>query len=255
MLVFGVVGYVQEAQVPARRRWCSRSVLGDMAETAFRQSMLLSGGSTAIFFSNPLVGSIVSLALILLCWPLVGIVLDRRARGVGRAGAACGCVGFGRWRCRSPALPDLLPAPRGEGQRRVVGWTTLAPHRARELLRVKATGRAGSGVEPMRSRRGPDLLPREPSPQRLLLHLPHRVARQLGDEEHALRHLELAISPFSAPITEGFAQRAAWRATMTTHDRPRRNRDRECRRPRTPPRRPSRRCAPRSPSGRRSARR
>ena len=38
-------------------------VLGDMAETAFRQSMLLSGGSVGIFFGNPLVGSIVTLAL------------------------------------------------------------------------------------------------------------------------------------------------------------------------------------------------
>ena len=58
-------------------------VLGDMAETAFRQSMLLSGGSTAIFFSNALVGSIVTLAILLLCWPLVGLVLDRMRKAEG----------------------------------------------------------------------------------------------------------------------------------------------------------------------------
>jgi TctA family transporter len=44
-------------------------VLGDMAETSFRQSMLLSGGSVAIFWSNGLVGTIVTLALVILSWP------------------------------------------------------------------------------------------------------------------------------------------------------------------------------------------
>ena len=51
-------------------------VLGDMAETAFRQSMLLSGGSLTVFWSNGLVGSIVTLALVILCWPLI-------SRGIG----------------------------------------------------------------------------------------------------------------------------------------------------------------------------
>ena len=50
-------------------------VLGDMAETAFRQSMLLSKGQIGIFWSNPLVGSIVTLALVLLAWPLISRLL------------------------------------------------------------------------------------------------------------------------------------------------------------------------------------
>jgi putative tricarboxylic transport membrane protein len=45
-----------------------------MAEASFRQSMLLSQGSLAIFWSNPLVGCITGLALVLLLWPLVGAV-------------------------------------------------------------------------------------------------------------------------------------------------------------------------------------
>jgi putative tricarboxylic transport membrane protein len=53
-------------------------VLGDMAETAFRQSMLLSGGSITIFWSNGLVGSIVTLALVILFWPLISRVIARR---------------------------------------------------------------------------------------------------------------------------------------------------------------------------------
>ena len=59
-------------------------VLGDMAEASFRQAMLLSQGSLAIFWSNPLDGSIVSLAMVMLLWPLVGWIrrsLSRRDGG------------------------------------------------------------------------------------------------------------------------------------------------------------------------------
>jgi putative tricarboxylic transport membrane protein len=47
-------------------------VLGDMAESSFRQAMLLSQGSLSIFWSNPLVGSIAGLAILMLVWPLMG---------------------------------------------------------------------------------------------------------------------------------------------------------------------------------------
>jgi putative tricarboxylic transport membrane protein len=49
-------------------------VLGDMAESSFRQAMLLSQGSLSIFWSNPLVGSIAGLAITMLVWPVVGKV-------------------------------------------------------------------------------------------------------------------------------------------------------------------------------------
>jgi putative tricarboxylic transport membrane protein len=49
-------------------------VLGDMAEASFRQSMLLSQGSLSIFWSNPLVGSIFGIALLMLVWPLLGTI-------------------------------------------------------------------------------------------------------------------------------------------------------------------------------------
>jgi putative tricarboxylic transport membrane protein len=55
-----------------------------MAEASFRQSMLLSQGSLSIFWSNPLVGSISGLAMVLLLWPLWSVVKDfgrqRKAR-------------------------------------------------------------------------------------------------------------------------------------------------------------------------------
>ena len=55
-----------------------------MAEASFRQAMLLSQGSLSIFWSNPLVGSIAGLALLLLLWPLVGN-LKARLRAQERA--------------------------------------------------------------------------------------------------------------------------------------------------------------------------
>jgi len=46
-------------------------VLGDRAEAAFRQAMLVSQGEMSVFFSNTLVGSLTGLALALLFWPLI----------------------------------------------------------------------------------------------------------------------------------------------------------------------------------------
>jgi putative tricarboxylic transport membrane protein len=46
-------------------------VLGDKAEEAFRQALLGSQGSLGVFFSNGLVGSIMTLGLIALFWPLI----------------------------------------------------------------------------------------------------------------------------------------------------------------------------------------
>jgi len=46
-------------------------VLGDKAEDSFRQAMLVSQGDVMIMFSNPLVGTITTLALVLLFWPLI----------------------------------------------------------------------------------------------------------------------------------------------------------------------------------------
>ena len=81
MVVFGVVGYVFKKLKYPLAPLVLALVLGDSAETAFRQSMLLAGGDMRIFFSNGLVGSIMALALILLSWPLIARVVGRlRAR-------------------------------------------------------------------------------------------------------------------------------------------------------------------------------
>jgi putative tricarboxylic transport membrane protein len=76
MMVFGVMGYFFKKLKYPLAPLVLALVLGDMAETAFRQSMLLSGGSLAIFWSNGLVGSIVTLALVILSWPLISRALE-----------------------------------------------------------------------------------------------------------------------------------------------------------------------------------
>ncbi len=84
MLVFGVAGYLFKKLKYPLAPLVLALVLGDMAETAFRQSMLLSGGSLAIFWSNGLVGAIVCIALAILCWPIVSRLIGERSRARAR---------------------------------------------------------------------------------------------------------------------------------------------------------------------------
>jgi putative tricarboxylic transport membrane protein len=72
MLGFGVIGYVFKKLDYPLAPLVLAVVLGDRAEDSFRQSMLLSQGDLGILWSNWLVGSITTLALVLLLWPLFG---------------------------------------------------------------------------------------------------------------------------------------------------------------------------------------
>ncbi len=72
MLGFGIVGYVFKKLDYPLAPLVLALVLGDKAEDAFRQSMLASQGELSILWSNWLVGSISSLALVMLFWPLIG---------------------------------------------------------------------------------------------------------------------------------------------------------------------------------------
>ncbi len=77
MLIFGVIGYVFKKLGYPLAPLVLALVLGDMAESSFRQAMLLSGGNMRIFWSNALVGSIVTLAILMLFWPLISAALAR----------------------------------------------------------------------------------------------------------------------------------------------------------------------------------
>jgi TctA family transporter len=76
-LMFGVVGYIFKKLDYPIAPLVLAMVIGDKAEDAFRQSMIISKGSLGIFFSNPLVGTLMVLALVLLAWPMVALALSR----------------------------------------------------------------------------------------------------------------------------------------------------------------------------------
>ena len=70
-LAFGLVGYVfKKADYPIAPLVLAM-VVGDKAEDAFRQSMIMAKGSLAIFWSNALSGTLMTLAFVLLFWPLL----------------------------------------------------------------------------------------------------------------------------------------------------------------------------------------
>ena len=87
MLFFGVLGYVFKKLNYPLAPLVLALVLGDMAESAFRQAMLVSQGDMSVFWSNWLVGGLVSGALIMLFWPVLSSLLGR-IKGGPKAAAA-----------------------------------------------------------------------------------------------------------------------------------------------------------------------
>jgi putative tricarboxylic transport membrane protein len=86
MLCFGVLGYAMKKLDYPLAPLVLALVLGNRTEQAFRQSMLSSQGDLGVFFSNWLVGSIMTVGLVLLFWPLISrvrgavkVALARRA--------------------------------------------------------------------------------------------------------------------------------------------------------------------------------
>jgi TctA family transporter len=77
MLIFGIIGYVFKKLDYPLAPMVLALVLGDRAEDAFRQSMLASKGGLGIFWSNGLVGTIMTLAVLGLCWSFVGALRER----------------------------------------------------------------------------------------------------------------------------------------------------------------------------------
>src|SRR5512145_2604432 len=87
MVVFGVVGYAFRKLDYPLAPLVLAIVLGDNAESSFRQAMLMSQGDLSILFSKKLVGFMTTLALVLLFWPLVTWLLSL-ARASARGGKA-----------------------------------------------------------------------------------------------------------------------------------------------------------------------
>src|SRR5579859_6405732 len=87
MVVFGLMGYVFKKLDYPLAPLVLALVLGDRAEDAFRQSMLDSQGDMRILFSNVLVGSITTLALLLLFWPFIARLLELAGKKRAQASA------------------------------------------------------------------------------------------------------------------------------------------------------------------------
>jgi putative tricarboxylic transport membrane protein len=81
MLIFGVVGYVFKKLDYPLAPLVLALVLGDMAENALRQSLIMSQGSLIIFFDRPIAGVITAVALLFFLMPIIG-PWWRRVRGL-----------------------------------------------------------------------------------------------------------------------------------------------------------------------------
>jgi TctA family transporter len=104
MMAFGVLGYLFKKLDYPIAPLVLAMVIGDKAEDAFRQSMLMSKGTLGIFFANTLVASIVGLALLLLVLPPLLRLLARWRQGSPSP------AGEGR------SSPSPLGEGRGEGK-------------------------------------------------------------------------------------------------------------------------------------------
>ncbi len=81
MFIFGVVGYLMRKLDYPMAPAVLAIVLGPLAETSMRQSMLLSQGDPSIFVSRPISGTILAIAAILFLLPLFKALMNRGARG------------------------------------------------------------------------------------------------------------------------------------------------------------------------------
>ncbi len=86
MLGFGVLGYVFKKLDYPLAPLTLALVLGSRTEDAFRLSMIGAGGDLRVFWSNGLVGTITTLALVLLFWPLIGRAFERAGKLLRPAG-------------------------------------------------------------------------------------------------------------------------------------------------------------------------
>jgi putative tricarboxylic transport membrane protein len=71
MLIFGVVGYVFKKLDYPLAPLVLALVLGDLAENALRQSLIMSQGSLAIFFTRPIAGAITAVAVFFFVLPIL----------------------------------------------------------------------------------------------------------------------------------------------------------------------------------------
>jgi len=80
-VLFGVVGYVFKKLDYPLAPLVLALVLGDLAENALRQSLIMSQGTLTIFFTRPIACAITLVALFFLLMPII-VPWWRRLRGL-----------------------------------------------------------------------------------------------------------------------------------------------------------------------------
>ena len=80
MFIFGVVGYLLRKLDYPMAPAVLAIVLGPLAETSMRQSLLIGHGSPAIFFERPISAGIMVVAIVLLGLPLVALIRRKLRR-------------------------------------------------------------------------------------------------------------------------------------------------------------------------------
>src|SRR5213596_3952926 len=71
MVIFGVVGYVFKKLDYPLAPLVLALVLGDLAENALRQSLIMSQGSLGVFFTRPIAGAITAVAIFFFVLPVL----------------------------------------------------------------------------------------------------------------------------------------------------------------------------------------
>ena len=82
MILFGILGYLMKKCDYEPAPLILAFVLGPMFENAFRQSLIISGGSPLIFFSRPISAIFLLLSFIFLVSPLALRVLGKQRPGL-----------------------------------------------------------------------------------------------------------------------------------------------------------------------------
>jgi putative tricarboxylic transport membrane protein len=88
MVIFGVIGYVFKKLDYPLAPLVLALVLGDHAENALRQSLIMSQGSLSIFATRPIAAAITALALLFFAMPAISAWRHRNKGQLTPAGAA-----------------------------------------------------------------------------------------------------------------------------------------------------------------------
>jgi putative tricarboxylic transport membrane protein len=86
MFGFGVAGYLLRKLDYPMAPAVLAIVLGPLAETSMRQSLLMSHGDASIFFLRPISGPIMVIAILLFLLPLLKLLRNRKRHPAARAG-------------------------------------------------------------------------------------------------------------------------------------------------------------------------